>query len=136
MIETYLASRSAITNYVGSSPSRIYDSTPRQGLQLPWVVVQEMESESPSCLTGASAGRAETRLEVSCYADDREEAYRLAEAVRLELEGFRGDLSGTWVESIVVDGTPHMRIDQPRDKSDTRRWIAQRVYTITHEEAP
>lgn len=132
MIEALLLGSASVVGAVGA---RVYDSAPRQSAALPYIVVLENGSESPAQLDGLSAGVRETRFTIEVVDDDREDAYQLAELVRLWLEGYRGDADGEFVNSSVADGTPRVVCHQPRDKSDARRWAVARDYLIFHEEA-
>lgn len=91
----YLASRDAITAIVGS---RIRTQHAEQSIEKPYLII-ELGGSKDSYHAAGSSGKAQSFMDVRCVAQRYEESRRLAEIVKTECGGFRGNWSGLAVDS-------------------------------------
>lgn len=92
-LKTYLDSKTAITNIVGT---RIYLDTAPQGVTSPYLIYQEVDSQTEHHMTGASALRGAT-YQFDCYASGSLQVKQLADSVRQSLDGYRGAMGSETV---------------------------------------
>ncbi len=135
-LKTYLKTKSSVTALVGvGAAARIYTHLAKQGVQLPYIVYEVFEGDSSETLT-AIAGVAENRIQIDCYGKTEQEAYDLAEAVRLApLQMFRGDFGDTEALAIVSEDGYRLGIDKPTRGGNQRRYWVSRDFSITYREA-
>lgn len=133
---TYLKTKSAITSLIGTGDNaRIYLGFPKQGASLPYIVLEVFEGLSAEHLTGIS-GIAENRVQIDCYAETKNGAHDLAEAVRLApLQMYRGTLGDTFANSITSPAGARRGYDDPSQGSNQARFWNSRDYFITYVEA-
>lgn len=137
-VESYLLGVAVVRAAVGE---RIYQDALRQNCQLPAIVLTTFGGDSVACLTGASAGICQTRVQVECFGATKGSAWDVSELVRKQtggagLQGYRGAMGSgnTFVNSSERVGDSTIGADPTQDKSDNRRWVATTDYLITHAE--
>lgn len=133
---TYWKAAISITEKVGSgSSARIYPEVARQ--KKPdgsYIVYMRQGGESIQHSVGASGTRV-TDLHVFCYGDTMADADALMEAVRTKTQNFRGTLSGTYVNFIVVTDAPDSGVNESETAEDDHEYWARVILQITHDEA-
>lgn len=125
---TYLLTRSAVTDLVGSriSPNRV-----AQGVdQFPRLVYRRISGRHEHTLAGASR-ECNARLQLTCQAQNYGEAKALAEALRNSLDGFRGSMGGATVTGCHLDNDPD-GFKPPSDGSDDGVHEVMCDYLIQH----
>jgi len=135
-LKTYLKTKSAITDLVGSgSAARIYFERPRQGATRPFVIIAISGGNSNEDLGGIS-GLATSAVNVWSCDSTMSGADALAEQIRLApLQSFRGDIGCT---KATVSAQSHRDdgYEKSSDGSDSPHYYwTRRVYQITHTEA-
>jgi hypothetical protein len=91
----YLAAQSAVTDLVGT---RIYPEWNASGNETLPYVVYTLISESRDPHLGSASGLVRSTVQIDVYAATTRSMDAVADAIRGELDGFRG----TWNESTVV----------------------------------
>lgn len=134
-IITYLKTKSAVTDLIGSGTSaRIYLHEAKQGVALPYVVIVVYEGSSHEHLTGIS-GLAENRVEINCYSATNAGAFALAEAIRLApLQMHKGVIGGTH-GSVTSPQNYSQEYVTPVPGDNVKRFLVSRDYFVTHTEA-
>lgn len=94
----YLSGETTITDIT----SRIYPHLMPQGAALP-AVTYRVISRPHEHHTEGSAGAARARIQIDSWANTLLAATTLAEAIRLKLQGFSGDMEGTHIGSVTLD---------------------------------
>ena len=105
-----------LLNSVRMSPLvdlRVWPIKMRQGNELACVVYQRIYS-GRSHTNAGSSGFVESLYQINCIAKTHKEAKALAEAVRLDLDGFKGSM-GTGADVTEVDG---VFLEDERDTFD------------------
>lgn len=135
-LRTYLKSKTAITNLVGSGDaSRIYFHDAKEGATLPFIILEIFEGESNEHLTGIS-GICSNRVQIDCYGVTAAAAYNLAEAVRLApLQMYRGNMDTSRVCNVTSSVSYRRGFDPPVSGSAQKRYWVSRDYVITYTEA-
>ncbi len=135
-LKTYLKTKSSVTALVGvGAAARIYTHLAKQGVQLPYIVYEVFEGDSSETLT-AIAGVAENRIQIDCYGKTEQEAYDLAEAVRLApLQMYRGQFGDAEALAVVSEDGYRLGIDKPTRGVNSRRYWVSRDFSITYREA-
>lgn len=106
-----LVGDNAISGMVGT---RIRMNRSEQSDTLPRIVLTQVSGDHDHHLT-AAAGHASGRVQINCHASSPVEADSLAEAVRLRMDGFRGEMnSGVFVHSCHLDDE-RMLYDPPQE---------------------
>ena len=133
---SYLKSKPAITGKIGAGvAARIWKHEAKQGVKLPYIVIQTFEGTSDEHLNGIS-GIASNRVQVDCYGATEAAANELAEAVRLApLQMFRGTMGTTFVNNVTSDGSSDDGKDRPTQGGNRIRYWVSRDYILTYKEA-
>lgn len=128
----YLLTRPAITDQVGQ---RIGPDALDQGEQLPAIVYFVIDDVSNEDLSGAAVGVAHTRVQIEAWASTRKAANALQELIRkAPLQGFRGLMSGVFVNGVSRAGGVRDTHDKPTNGSSRHRYCRSADYIISHEE--
>lgn len=135
-LKTYLLTKSAITDLVGSgSSARIFEDRPRQNRDTPFVVITTFDGVSTEHIGGIS-GLARNRVQIDCHGATSAEAYTLAEAVRLApLQMFRGTMGSTYVNSVTSEFGYRKFSYEKAKGSDTQVFVRSRDYIVFYQEA-
>lgn len=78
---------------------RIGHNVTRQTIALPRIRIKEVSQNPVEHLNG-SAGLADSRIQIDCFAAIMDTAIELAEMVRLTLQGFRGQVAQYFIQGI------------------------------------
>lgn len=133
---TYLKTIKDVTDLVGSGVhARIYRYEAKQGVQLPYIIIETFEGTSAKHLNGIT-GIATNRAQVDCYGANTKKAYALAEAVRLApLQEYRGMMGDTFVNNVNSEGSYEFGRDKPTQGGNRNRYWVSRDYILTYQEA-
>lgn len=140
-LKDHLKTKTNITGSVGTGANaRIYKNRARQGVSIPYIVVEVFEGSSTEHLQGIS-GLAENRIQVDCYASTSVAAYDLAESIRLaqsgdgaSLQGYRGTMQNIFIYGVTSETGYREGEDPPEKGSDQPRYWCSRDYVIAHSE--
>lgn len=134
-LKSYLTEIRPVQDYIGAGEdARFYKSYARQGVPTPYVVCHVFEGTSEEHLGGIS-GLASNRVELNCYADNSEDAYELAEAIRLApLQSLRGTMANLFVASVTSTDGYQEGADAPAKDGDHPRFWVMRDYIIHYHE--
>jgi hypothetical protein len=134
-LRTWMKTKTAITDIVGTSTAaKIYQHDAKQGVAPPYIVLHVFEGSSSETLS-AIAGVAMNRVQVDCYGLTNSAAYALAEAVRVNLQMYRGTMGSTAVLNVTSNGGYERLFDPPSTGANQKRYIYSRDYLITYREA-
>jgi len=139
-LKTYLKTKSAVTNLVGATTAaRIYQYTAKEGVAMPYVVLDMVPGESHEHLGGIT-GIARNRIIIDAYAATELASYALAEAIRLILQpigkdGTRPTFGSTVVHGIASDGSYEADFEPPVKGGAQKRYVYSRDYFISYAEA-
>lgn len=133
---TYLKTKPTITTLVGTgADARIYELEAKQGVALPYIIIQVFDGISYENLSTIS-GVAENRVQIDCYAASAAEAYTLAEAVRLApLQMYRGTFGDGWSNGIRSPQSYESGKTPPTQGGNDHKFWYSRDYFITYQEA-
>lgn len=133
---TYLKTKSAVTSKVGTGDNaRIFLEFARQGVALPYVVIQTFEGTSAEHLGGIS-GVAMNRVQIDAYAATESAAYELAEAIRLApLQMYRGTFGSAWANGIRSDGSYETGYSVASQGANDQKFWFSRDYFVHYQEA-
>lgn len=105
-IRTYLLTQSPITALVGTdsagSPARIFAVDRRQGITADSIIYERLGTERDPMLASAQ-GAAEALLEFDCVSPTYAGAKALGNALRGELDGFRGAMGDATIHWCSLD---------------------------------
>lgn len=134
-LRIYLKTKTSVTDMIGSGvAARIYPDDPKQGAALPYIVYEVFEGESYQHLEGIS-GLATARIQVDAYGTTRDQAYTLAENIRLApLAAYRGQFGDTFCHSEHGRASYDMGHDRPIKGDNKRRYWFSRDYIVTYSE--
>lgn len=128
---TFLAAETNITAIVGT---RIYPHFRDQESALPAVSFRTISKPHVHNLSG-SAGCSRARVQIDSWASDLATCLNLAEQIRLSLQGFRGNMSGTTIGSCLLDNEAHLHERNAGEQFGTFH-IASDFLLIFDEEIP
>ncbi len=99
-IYTYLKTVTGITSLVGTgNNARIYPLKLPQNPTLPAIVFTKISEQHVECMTG-SAGLAMARIQFDCWAENKDQAEDLSEALRQALQGYKGSMGSVTVQGV------------------------------------
>jgi hypothetical protein len=132
---TYLKTKPAVTGLVGTGDdARIYLEFAKQGVALPYIVIELISGQSFETLSSIS-GIARSRVQIDCYGSTKSEAYNLAEAVRLApLQMYRGTFGDGWTSGITSPETYDTGSTSPSAGANDQKFWYSRDYFITYQE--
>lgn len=135
-VRTYLKTKSAITDVVGSgTAAKIYFYDAKQDIGLPYIVMDNFAGDSFENLSTIS-GIATNRIQIDCYSTTATLAYTLAELVRLApLQMYRGAAGSSTIVSVSSNGGYRQGADPPSPGSAQKRYWVSRDYIIQHRES-
>lgn len=135
-VMTYLKTKSDITDVIGSGTSaRIYHGQAKQGVSLPYVVMEQFGDFSAEHINGR-IGVAADVIRITCYASTSSGAYDLYDRVRrAPFHRYRGSAGNAQILTVTSTGGHRTGYDPPtRGSAQPRFWIA-RDYLVWHDEA-
>jgi len=133
-LKKHFKTKTEITSLIGSgSAARVYYSAPKQGVKPPFIVLTVFDGESAEHLQGIS-GVASNRVEIDCCGSTPQQAYTLAEQVRLSIQTYRGTMQGLYVNGIISPGSYEREYEPPEKGSDVRRYWITRDYFCSYNE--
>lgn len=104
-----------------------------QGVPLPFVVFSRDQTDHTRSLSGPS-GLRESSFAINAYSRDTAEVEALAEAIRLSLDGWRGEMNGVHVTSVVLDDTSDVELADSEGGEDAILLIGL-DFTVWHVES-
>jgi hypothetical protein len=119
-LRTYLLAQAPLAALIGD---RLYPVACPETATLPAVTYRRASGGHLHNLTSAS-GAAIPEFELVVWAETYEDADEVAEAIRQEMQGFRGTMGSDAVKSVILDDEDDS-IAEPDDNSD------QPIYAIT-----
>jgi hypothetical protein len=129
-----LAANAAVAAIVAD---RVYPTVLPQSAEVPAIVYTRVSADHTHTLGGASS-LASGRVQVNCWADSYAEAAELARAVRLAVQGYRGEVA-VGAESITIDGLFALSTGDLADPSaglESHRRFGRRVDVDAHWNEP
>lgn len=120
----YLSSKPTVVAFVGD---RVWPLLLPPEPALPALVYQRISAVREE--SHAGDGLVHPRIQIRCWANTYSEAKRLAEAVRLSLRGYKGQMGATRVEKAKLANEIDDRQELTERESVIQDWI------IWHEEA-
>ena len=131
-IKTHLKAFPVITDSIGSgTAARIYSNLAKQGVQLPYIVFEVFSGRSYEHINGVS-GMAMNRVQIDCFGATKSAAFNLAELVRGNMQMWRGDVGGIFVNNITSDGGYERGFDKATTGGNQRRYWISRDFLITY----
>lgn len=127
-IRTYLLTQTPITNLVGQ---RVFSSNIPQREDYPAISIVRITGGHAHMLSGG-AGFAEPTVQVDAWADTSTVCESIAEALRGELQGFRGTMGSTTVRAVVLQNEIDLS-EEPSDGSDAWVYRITQDYYINYE---
>jgi hypothetical protein len=135
-LKTYLKTKVAITSKIGSGvAARIYTDLAKQNVELAFIVFEIFEGSSAECLNEI-AGICSNRIQIDAYGATSDDAWELAESIRLApLQMYRGMMGDTFVNNVSSEPGYRRGYDQATKGGNQRRYWISRDFTFTYEEA-
>jgi hypothetical protein len=134
-IKSHLKSKTQITGMIGAgAAARIYYEAPKQGVDPPFVTLFVFDGESYEHV-GGIVGIAENRVQIDAYGANPQQAYDLAEFIRLSFQTYRGTAGGLRFHNVSATNSYERTFDRPEKGSDRRRYTFSRDYFCTYEES-
>lgn len=131
-LRTYLLTKSAITDLLGAAGEIYSDVLPQRGqYTLPAIVFSVISGGSGRVLTG-SANYGRSRIQVDCWADERDDANALGEAVRSNVEHYSGAAGDDDID-IAMHDTQRYIYEPPKDASENGLFGHSADYMILHD---
>ena len=113
-LRTYLLSQSPVTTLVGAAG--VYCGNIEDDAADPVVCIKRVSGGRQHTLT-AGAGFASPRIQLDVYSQSYVDAKAVAEAVRGEMQGFKGTWGSTTVSSVVFENEVDL-YEEPDDGTD------------------
>lgn len=129
-VRAYLIAQSGVSNLAGT---RVFPDVLPQNVKFPAIACEEFSSTHEHQLSGAS-GVYHPRVRIDCYAETRIAATNLGNAVRAEMQGYRGDMGTEFVHSSLLDGQIKDVI-APKDASQKWRYRVRQSYRLSVTES-
>lgn len=127
---SYLTAQSAVTSLVST---RIYPLAAPQDAAMPFVVYQRISDRHEHHMGGAS-GVATATIQLDAYASTYLSAKAIAEALRGELQGYRGTMGSYAVRRCHLDGTQD-DYEPSETAGDKGTWRVSSDYQIAYHES-
>ena len=127
----FLGQQSALTGLIGAPPSmRLYPDLLPEGIAYPAVTYFRVSTPRAHTLSGPS-GFAQPRFQFSVWGNTKGDVIAVTEAIRLALDGFRGQMGEVLVRGILSDDEMG-----DHDEYDGRTRSFHRVidFHVSHEE--
>lgn len=133
-LKTYLKTKSVITSVVGSGSSAKIFLFPNERINAPFILLQIFEGITAETL-GGLAGWSRNRVQIDCYHTTYDNAFDLAERVRLcPLQQYRGAIGDITLACVTSDESYDTGVDPPPPGSRHHRYWVSRDYMIWHAE--
>ena len=135
-LKTYLKTISPVTTLIGSgTAARIYPHAAKEGVALPYIVLEGFPGESYQHLGGIS-GMVVNRIQIDAYAATEDGAYVLAEAIRLApLQMLNhATMGSTNVNVASSDSSYEFGFEPPVKGGAQKRYWVSRDYFVTYAE--
>jgi hypothetical protein len=127
----YLARQAAITALIGSGDDfRLYPDLLPEGIAYPAVAYFRVSTPRLHTLDGPS-GFAQPRFQFSVWGNTKSDVIAVVEALRLTLDGFRGQMGDTQVRAILSDDEMG---DHDQYDGNTRSFHRVIDFHVSHEE--
>jgi hypothetical protein len=135
---TFWKSKTAITDLVGAASSaKIWPNRAPEGSALPYIVYTRGTGGIVHQYLGGYSGARQSIVHVYCYGATNTAADALCEAVKQNTRdgNMRGTWAGVYVNWVYIDEPPDDEVDDPVDKSDTKKYWTRLVLRIVHSES-
>jgi len=127
-----LSSASGVTSLVGGAASpRIYPLGVPQGKSMPAVVYQQISSVDEVTCDGHAEPR-EDRFQITCWADDPDDARAVVEAVRTAMAAASGSHGSVTVRFCSFDGERD-QVEIPPENETLERYGKSQDWIIAYE---
>tara|TARA_R110000803_G_scaffold62272_4_gene122533 strand:+ start:471 stop:899 length:429 start_codon:yes stop_codon:yes gene_type:complete len=128
-LETYLAGLTTVGNSVAN---RIRPEVLEQNETLPALTYNIISADHDRALSGP-IGKRQTRVQIDCYASTQQAAETLANEIRLEMDGYRGEWGTVFVNEALLERSFSAR-DAPDNASDDWRFATVLEFMVIHSE--
>jgi hypothetical protein len=115
-LRTFLASRTEVTDLIGTAPPRMFPVKLPQKARRPAITYRRVNGGHTHTLMG-QAGSAAPIINVTAWADDYDTAKDLAFAIRDNMQGFKGPVGTAQVRGVTCVNEEDL-YDDPTDGSD------------------
>ena len=133
-LRAYLVAQSPITAIVGSTNPRVFGGNKiPQGKDLPCVVYNEVGTRQFHHMTAAT-GRAIVTMQIDAWAESYISAHALAEALRGELDGYRGTMGSDSVRMCHLRSRSNQYFVDEHG-GDVGRYLVSQDYEIGYAES-
>lgn len=127
---TLLQTKSGVTDLI---KTRLTPDVLPQNQTMPAATMTVISGDSAHHL-GGGEGNATERIQFDCYDTTRGGANDLAEAIRVELHGYRGAAGDETIQSCLLDGRRY-DVDRPIDGAENWRKRVIMDFVVIHTEA-
>lgn len=129
----YLKGKTPITDLIGAGVgARIYQNLAKQSVPTPFIVIEEYPGESFECLNLA-ANMSSTRFQIDCYGATADEAFELADNVKLApLQMYRGPMGVMFATNVSSDASYRKGYDPAIPGGNQKRYWVSRDYLVTY----
>ena len=132
-LRAYLVAQSAITSIVGSTNPRVFGGNKiPEGEALPCVVYFESGTRQFHHMAAAT-GRAIVSMQIDAWAETYAAALSLAEALRLELDGYRGTMGSDAVRFCHLRSRSNQYLPDEHG-GDRGRYVVSQDYEMGYAE--
>ena len=130
-VRTYLLADATIEGLIDD---RIYPDIVEQNATLPAVAVSKTSTTHDHTLSNL-AGLAHVRLSFDCYADSRNVANQVAEAIRASgIVAVKGVTNGTDIRGVRIEEGQRNEIEYSNEASDDHRYVTSMDIMVDYTE--
>lgn len=127
---SYLSGKAAISALVST---RVYPMLVPQGATYPAISYQKISGNHVRALSGSTAGLANPRIQINCWARTYSAAKSLAEQVRLAMDGYAGSMGSESVNACFLMDERDQFEPSPGNEAD-RLYCTQLDFEVWHGE--
>lgn len=127
-LATYMATRTAITDVVGTTNGIFGDKAP-QKKEPPFIVYQQMGGDKFYHTRGAS-GLAEAAIQITCRANTYVKTHQLYEILRNELDGYSGTWATTSIRGAFLSEPENVSVPASNQGSDASQYALQGTLVV------
>ena len=113
----------------GLVSTRMYSDVLPQSVTLP-AITYNLPDTIPNEHLAGIVDMSRARIQIDCYATTRTVANSLADAVRLQLETYRGTVGSQFINNITMPTGESYRFDVPEAGTDRRRYITSQDFFV------
>jgi len=127
-LATYMATRTAITDIVGTTDG-IFGDKARQKKDPPFIVYEQMGGDKFYHTQGAS-GLAEAAIKITCRAKTYVKTHQLYEILRDELDGYRGTWATTSIRGAFLSEPSNASVPASNAGGDASQYALEGTLTV------